>query len=104
LPQVRAVARVADSLLPRLLGKALRWAQRGAARPPRRTLLLLRVFGDTRRTEALFERIASRWQRFGSVTMIGAPDVVAGTVDPGDTLRFAAGNIDASFVTSQEDL
>jgi len=38
------------------------------------------------------------------VTMIGAPDVVADTVDPGDVLRFAAGNIDASFVTSQEDL
>ena len=26
----------------------------------------------------------------------GQPDVVAGTVDPGDVLRFAAGNIDAS--------
>jgi len=104
LLQILAVAIVAYFLLPFLLGQALRWAQRGAARPPRRTLLLLRVFGDTRRTEALFERIASRWQRFGPVTMIGAPDVVAGTVDPGDMLRFAAGNIDASFVTSQEDL
>jgi len=38
------------------------------------------------------------------VTMIAAPDVVAATVDPGDVLRFAAGNIDASFVTSQDDL
>ena len=38
------------------------------------------------------------------MTMIAAPDVVAGTVDPGDVLRFAAGNIDASFVTSQDDL
>jgi len=104
LLQILAVSIVAYFLLPFLLGQALRWAQRGAERPPRRTLLLLRVFGDTRRTEALFERIASRWQRFGPVTMIGAPDVVADTVDPGDVLRFAAGNIDASFVTSQEDL
>jgi len=104
LLQILAVSVVAYFLLPFLLGHALRWAQRGDARPPRRTLLLLRVFGDTRRTEALFERIASRWQRFGPVTMIAAPDVVAGTVDPGDVLRFAAGNIDAAFVTSQDDL
>ena len=40
-------------------------------------LLLLRVFGDTARTESLFDRIASRWQLFGPVTMIAAPDVVA---------------------------
>jgi len=104
LLQILAVSILAYFLLPFLLGQALQWAQGGAERPPRRTLLLLRVFGDTRRTEALFERIASRWQRFGPVTMIGAPDVVAGTVDPGDVLRFAAGNIDASFVTSQDDL
>jgi hypothetical protein len=104
LLEIVAVSVVAYFLFPFLLGQALQWAQRGAARPPRRTLLLLRVFGDTRRTEALFERIASRWQRFGPVTMIAAPDVVAGTVDPGDVLRFATGNIDASFVTSQADL
>lgn len=104
LLQIVAVSVLAYFLFTVLLGQALSWAQRGAARPPPRTLLLLRVFGDTRRTEALFERIASRWQRFGPVTMIAAPDVVAGTVDPGDVLRFAAGNIDASFVTSQEDL
>jgi hypothetical protein len=104
LLQVAAVSVVAYFLFPFLLGQALQWATGAAARPPRRTLLLLRVFGDTRRTEALFERIASRWQRFGPVTMIAAPDVVAGTVDPGDVLRFATGNIDASFVTSQDDL
>ncbi|HSC65433.1 MAG TPA: hypothetical protein VLD35_17460 [Caldimonas sp.] len=103
LLQILVASVVAYYLFTVLLGQALRWAQRGP-RPPARTLLLLRVFGDTRRTEALFERIASRWQRFGPVTMIAAPDVVAGTVDPGDVLRFAAGNIDASFVTSQDDL
>ena len=104
LLQILAASIAAYFLLPFLLAQGLRWAQGGAARPPPRTLLLLRVFGDTRRTEALFERIASRWQRFGPVTMIAAPDVVAGTVDPGDMLRFASGNIDASFITSQDDL
>jgi len=62
------------------------------------------VFGYTSRTETLFDRIASRWRLLGPVTMIAAPDVVARTVDPGDFLRFATGNIASSFVTSREDL
>ena len=62
------------------------------------------MFGDTARTEALFDRIATRWQRFGPVTMIAAPDVGARTVDPGDVLRFATGNIGAGFIKSREDL
>ena len=104
LLQIVAVSVVAYLLLPFLLAHGLRWAQRGAVPPPPRTLLLLRVFGNTRRTEALFKRIASRWQRFGPVTMIAAPDVVAATVDPGDVLRFMSGRIDAGFITSQDDL
>jgi len=36
--------------------------------------------------------------------MIAAPDVIARTVDPGDFLRFAAGNIASTFVNSREDL
>jgi hypothetical protein len=104
LLQIVAVSVVAYALLPFLLARGLRWAQRGAPAPAPRTLLLLRVFGDTARTEALFERIATRWQRFGPVTMIAAPDVVAGTVDPGDILRFATGNLAAGFVASQDDL
>jgi hypothetical protein len=104
LLQVVAVGVVVYALMPLLLAHGLRWAQRGAPAPAPRTLLLLRVFGDTARTEALFDRIATRWQRFGPVTMIAAPDVVAGTVDPGDILRFATGNLAAGFVTSQDDL
>jgi hypothetical protein len=67
-------------------------------------LLVLRVFGDRARTGALFERIASRWQRFGPVTTIAAPDAAADTVDPGDLLRFAMGRIAEGFVTSKDEL
>ena len=102
--EIVAVSVVAYALFPFLLARALRWAYGGTTRPAPRMLLLLRVFGDTARTEALFDRIATRWQRFGPVTMIAAPDVGARTVDPGDVLRFATGNIDAGFVTSQDDL
>ena len=101
---VLAVAALSAAMFPPLLAVALRWAQRGIERPPPRTLLLLRVFGDTVRTEALFDRIASRWRWFGPLTMIAAPDVVARTVDPGDFLRFASGDIGASFVNTQHEL
>jgi hypothetical protein len=101
---VLAVAALSVAMFPPLLAVALRWAQRDIERPLPRTLLLLRVFGDTVRTEALFDRIASRWRWFGPLTMIAAPDVVARTVDPGDFLRFASGDIGASFVNTQHEL
>ena len=73
-------------------------------RPERRTLLLLRVFGDASRTERLFDRVGARWRWLGPVTMIAAPDVVARTVDPGDFLEFATGRLQARFVKSAADL
>lgn len=71
---------------------------------PPRTLLLLRVFGYTARTERLFDRIGARWRLLGPVTMIAAPDVAARTIDPGDYLRWLTGRVDELFVTSREDL
>jgi hypothetical protein len=104
LLRILAVGTVAYLLFPLLLAHTLRWAQAGAAAPPARTLLLLRVFGDTARTEALFDRTAARWQRFGPVTMIAAPDVGTRMVDPGDVLRFATGDITTGFIKSQAEL
>lgn len=86
-----------------LLGATLKRAAAGP-RPPRRTLLVLRVFGDAARSESLFDRLVARWRWFGPVTMIAAPDVIARTVDPGDFLRFASGDIASTFVTTQADL
>ncbi|MEP7296746.1 MAG: hypothetical protein ABI702_11205 [Burkholderiales bacterium] len=104
LCSILAVSALAYLMFPPLLVWGLRRAFASETRPAPRTLLLLRVFGDTARTEALFDRVALRWQLFGPVTMIAAPDVAARTVDPGDFLRFALGNIGATFVNSQADL
>jgi hypothetical protein len=87
-----------------LLGRALRWAAALPGRPPPRTLLVLRVFGDAARSEALFDRLVARWRWFGPVTLIAAPDVLARTIDPGDFLRFASGRIAGSFVIDADDL
>jgi hypothetical protein len=75
-----------------------------AAAKPAPTLLLLRVFGYTARTERLFDRVAARWRLLGPVTMIAAPDVTARTIDAGDYLRWLSGRIDELFVTSRADL
>jgi len=101
---VLATAAVAFAAFAPLLGLALKWAAALPGRPPPRTLLVLRVFGDTARSEALFDRVVARWRWFGPVTLIAAPDVVARTVDPGDFLQFASGNIGASFVNTQHEL
>ena len=102
--QILGVGVVAYALVPFLLARTSRWAYAGAARPAPRMLLLLRVFGDTARTEKLFDRIAARWRLFGPVTMVAAPDVGARTVDPGDVLRFATGDMATGFVKSADDL
>ena len=94
----------AYAVFPWLNGVLLARAVGRHGRPPRRTLLLLRVFGYTARTEKLFDRVGARWRLFGPVTMIAAPDVMARTIDPGDFLRFAGGRLASSFVTSRVDL
>jgi hypothetical protein len=69
-----------------------------------RTLLLLRVFGHTARTEKLFDRIGARWRYFGPITMIAAPDVVARSIDPAEFLQYMLGSVKESFVRSAADL
>jgi hypothetical protein len=82
----------------------LRRADLDRDRPPPRTLLLLRVFGYTARTERLFDRVGARWRLLGPVTMIAAPDVAARTIDPGDYLRYLTGRLPETFVRSRADL
>ena len=101
---VLATAALSLAAFAPLLGAALKWAAALPGRPPPRTLLVLRVFGDAARSEALFDRIVARWRWFGPVTLIAAPDVLARTIDPGDFLRFASGRIAGSFVTDADEL
>jgi len=84
----------------------MRWlgvAKLATARPAP-TLLLLRIFGYTARTERLFNRVEARWRLIGPATMIAAPDVTARTLDPGDYLRWMSGRVNELFVTTRADL
>jgi hypothetical protein len=99
-----SVSGAAYLIFPPLLAWTLSGLRPERERPPVRTLLLLRVFGYTARTERLFDRIAARWRLFGPVTMIAAPDVIARTLDPEDFLRYLTGRFSTAFVQSKEDL
>jgi hypothetical protein len=72
--------------------------------PEGRTLLLLRTFGHTARTERLFDRVGTRWRAFGPVFLIAAPDVTARTIGPGEYLRWLTGRMSDIFITSARDL
>lgn len=75
-----------------------------AGLPPNRRLLLLRVFGDTARSEKLFDSLIQRWRFIGSVQMIAGTDLAARTIDPEDLLRFLQGRLASLFVRDQADL
>jgi hypothetical protein len=69
-----------------------------------RRLLLLRVFGFRRRSEALFDAIAQRWRFLGSVRVIAGTDLVGRTIDPGDLIGFLGGRLKRQFVRDGADL
>jgi hypothetical protein len=73
---------------------ALRLARRG----PGPSLLLLRVFGFQQRTERLFDTVAARWRFEGAVAMIAGGDLALRSIDAGDALAFARGDIASGYV------
>jgi len=67
-------------------------------RKPGPSLLLLRVFGFQRRTEQLFDAVAARWRFEGGVAMIAGGDLALRSIDAGEALAFARGNIASGYV------
>ena len=78
-------------------------AQAARSRPSAR-LLLLRVFGQRRRTERLFDRLTAHWRYAGPVQMIGAPDVAARSIDADEFMDFISGKLRHHFVIEPGDL
>jgi hypothetical protein len=62
------------------------------------TLLLLRVFGFQRRTEALFDSIAERWRFTGPVLLIAGADLAMRTLNPGDVISYLSGRLKSRFI------
>jgi hypothetical protein len=80
---------------------------RASRLPPDRrgpTLLLLRVFGFQRRTEALFDSVAERWRFVGPVMMIAGPDLAMRTLNPGDVVSFVSGTLQSRFIAGGDQV
>jgi hypothetical protein len=71
---------------------------------PGRGLLLLRVFGDDRRSEALFDHVVQRWRSFGSIQLIVATDLASRVIDPDDILALLSGRLRSRFIAGPRDI
>jgi hypothetical protein len=67
-------------------------------------LLLLRVFGFSRRSSRLMDLIAARWRYAGNLCLIAAPDLAARTIEPGKLLALLRGRLGRLFVHDRTEL
>ncbi|MBC8172450.1 MAG: hypothetical protein H7X71_00975, partial [Chitinophagales bacterium] len=67
-------------------------------------LLLLRVFGNRKRSENFLRNISFDWRYHGSVNVLGAPDLATENMDPNDFYYFLLHQTDANFIKSEDDL
>lgn len=72
-------------------------------RPPV-TLLLLRVFGQSRREERLLDRLAFYWRFVGPVCMIGGPDLAKAYVEPHEVAAFLSRRLSGGFIADAASL
>jgi hypothetical protein len=73
-------------------------------RSPAARLLLLRVFGQDRRTERLFDELTPRWRPFGTVDLLAGRDLALRNIDPGEFYDFLTGKLAREFVQGGADL
>jgi hypothetical protein len=89
--------------------KVTTWAgfsymRRRGSGPPAGMLLLLRVFRLRGRSERLFDALAKRWRRLGSISLIAGPDLLTAAVEPHEFLDFIGTKLSRRFVAGDEDL
>jgi hypothetical protein len=73
-------------------------------RLPADRLLLLRVFGQDRRTERLFDELTPRWRPFGTVDLLAGRDLALRNIDPSEFYQFLTGKLAREFVQGEADL
>jgi hypothetical protein len=67
-------------------------------------LLLLRVFSLGRRSERLFDALATSWRHVGTIRLIAGPDLATTTVEPHEFLDFLGGKLARRFIDGPEAL
>ena len=69
-----------------------------------RPLLVLRVFGQTGRMAALFDRLEHDWRHIGPIHMIAGRDLALRNIGPTDFVAFVAGRLHTQFVDNTQQL
>jgi len=74
------------------------------ADPTRRNarLLLLRVFSLGKRSERLFEALATHWRHGGSIQLIAGADLATDNLEPHEFLDFLSGKLAGRFINGQQ--
>jgi hypothetical protein len=68
------------------------------------TLLFLRTFGNTSRSDGLLRAVCGTWLTAGEMDVIVGPDIAASTASPEGVLRFATLRMGRHFIRSAADL
>ena len=68
------------------------------------TLLLLRVFSLGKRSEQLFNILATYWRYIGGIRLIAGPDLATTTVAPHEFLDFLSGKLARRFIDNAQTL
>ena len=77
---------------------ALRWAVR-RAEPARPSLLLLRVFKPSGRSEAFMDRFLARWRFAAPVWMIAGPDLAGALMEPDEFFAYLRRSLADRFIS-----
>jgi hypothetical protein len=83
---------------------ALKGLNLGAGTTREMRLLLLRVYSRGKRSERLFDELASHWRYVGSIWFIAGPDLAASTVAPHEFLDFVSGKLARRFIEQPSTL
>ncbi len=67
-------------------------------------LLLLRVFGDSGRSEQLMRGIGRNWRHIGSIELIAGPDLALANLEPHEFIDFVSGRLSRAFIADGVDL
>ena len=78
------------------------WLVPPGSPPP--TLLVLRVFQQDARVQALFDRVVERWRLSGNTVLIAGTDLVSRTLDPDDLFAFINGRLESRFIADEAGL
>jgi hypothetical protein len=76
---------------------AMRWARHGSA-PPLGSLLLLRVFKPSNRSEAFMDRFLARWRFAAPTWLIAGPDLAGAFMEPDEFFAYVGRQLERRFI------